>query len=187
MTGGGGYQRDLRLRLGTGFTLTKPEDYDALVSRVEVFCSVALTNLDDDAKKRVLASVVLDIIAAVPPESPHGRLMMSMIQGINRGTREEREAWQDHLPATATEVTDADRASVMWSPGVPISKPLYRLLKFWAVTLGAVEQGAKRAHTAIVNVLGCVRGKMSLPEFVERMRNHLRGWCVGFGARSLPS
>ena len=75
--------RDPELRLGK-LTLAKAEDYPTLVARVEAFCSVALPALDGVAQRRVLSNVFLEIIMCVPADSPHGKLMMSMIQSHNQ-------------------------------------------------------------------------------------------------------
>ena len=173
--------RDPELRLGK-LTLAKAEDYPSLVARVEAFCSVALPALDEVAQRRVLSNVFLEIIMCVPADTPHGKLMMSMIQSHNqRGA----STWDDHSPAS--DISPTARRAILWGPKVLISQPLFTLLQFWATTLGAVEQGAKRAHSAILRVLSCSRGDMALSEYVERMRSHLAELhsCVDGDVRDL--
>ena len=169
--------RDPRIDLG-GVKLDTPSDYSDFVGRVLVFVDLSVTPLEGDAAARVMNSVVRAITSKVDQTTPNGKLMMTMVTDIiTKGSDADQQAWHDHAPATLEEVTLEDRASVGWGRSTPITKPLFTVLSFWATALGAVEQGAKRAHSALTAVLGMERGsgssRMPLGAYVEKLRGHL--------------
>ena len=180
MSGGGAHEpraSDPKIDL-SGVTLETPKDYSDFVRRVLIFVDLSVTPLDKEAAARVMTSVVSSIISKVDHKSPNGQLMLNMVTDIiTKGSEEEQKSWRDPSPATLDEVTKEDRASIGWGRDTPITKPLWTLLSFWANALGAVEAGARRAHSALAAVLGMERGagsaKLPLGEYVERLRGHL--------------
>ena len=75
------HARDPKLNLD-GITLKEPSDFRVLVYRLDIFASIAFEDKDDEAKKRVLFSMLLGVINLVPAGCPHGKLMVDMIRGV---------------------------------------------------------------------------------------------------------
>ena len=116
-----------------GLGLKAPSDHHTLVCRLDTFSSIAFEGLDEEATKRVLSSMLLAVINLVPADCPCGKLMMDMIRGITHSSNPEvRATWKNHSPASKDDVTPADRSSIRWGPDVPISVPLFKVLRFWA-------------------------------------------------------
>ena len=119
-----------------GIKLKEPSDFQDLVCRLDIFASIAFQGKDEDAVKRLPSTMLLGVINLVPADCPHGKLMVGMIRGITHSSDPKvRSAWKDHSPASDAEVTARDRSSTLWGPDVPISKPLFKVLQFWAKTI----------------------------------------------------
>ena len=71
------HARDPKLNLD-GITLKEPSDFRVLVCRLDVFASIAFAKKDDDAKQRLLSSMLLGVINLVPADCPHGKLMVDI-------------------------------------------------------------------------------------------------------------
>ena len=152
----GSSAKDPKLQLGT-LKLTTSEDFKQVRDRIMLFVFSNAPQLDRDAIKRVNAALIDTIVALVDPATPNGKLMMAMMSSALKDPK-KMTVWQDHSPASTTELPDTDRAKIGWAAGVPISRPLYMLLAFWADTLGCLDQGPQRAHAALVGVLSLERG-----------------------------